>query len=91
LFPPPPSSPPFTIHNPQSTIHSTQQPALSAFSDRYGLAREKDPDFTMSLFEIGIVGVPVAMAGILYCAVIGPRLLPSRESHFVDAVQGITE
>eukprot|EP00038_Savillea_parva_P002966 m.119506 g.119506 ORF g.119506 m.119506 type:complete len:740 (+) comp11022_c0_seq2:396-2615(+) len=57
----------------------------------YGLAKEKDPGFEMTLFEIGTVGLPVALAGLLFIVLFGPRYLPNRESFFVDAVQGITE
>jgi di/tricarboxylate transporter len=57
----------------------------------FGLAKARDPDFDMSLFEIGIVGLPVALAGLVFIVLFGPRYLPDRESHFVEAVQGITE
>eukprot|EP00035_Acanthoeca_spectabilis_P022882 m.446366 g.446366 ORF g.446366 m.446366 type:complete len:737 (-) comp19351_c0_seq1:60-2270(-) len=57
----------------------------------FGLARERDPTFDMSLFEIGMVGLPVAFAGVLFVVLFGPRSLPDRDSQFVEAVQGITE
>ncbi|KAI5083660.1 hypothetical protein GOP47_0003403 [Adiantum capillus-veneris] len=42
------------------------------------LAAKKIPSLRMHLFEIGIVGVPVTVAGILYIVAISGKLLPDR-------------
>ena len=54
----------------------------------YGLAKDKDKDFEMSLFEIGSVGLPVALAGLVYVLVLAPRWLPDRDSHLEHAKGG---
>ncbi|MCO5605116.1 hypothetical protein L7F22_059296 [Adiantum nelumboides] len=42
------------------------------------LAAKKIPNLRMHLFEIGVVGVPVTVAGILYIVAISGKLLPDR-------------
>ncbi len=44
-----------------------------------GVAREQGLE-PFHIFEITPVGLPVAIAGILYLAILGPRLLPDRAS-----------
>ncbi|EDQ88856.1 uncharacterized protein MONBRDRAFT_8761 [Monosiga brevicollis MX1] len=44
-----------------------------------GLAQEADPDFSMGLFDIAQVGLPVLLAGTLFMILAGPRLLPDRQ------------
>eukprot|EP00054_Salpingoeca_dolichothecata_P019377 m.120391 g.120391 ORF g.120391 m.120391 type:complete len:888 (+) comp23232_c0_seq1:57-2720(+) len=43
-----------------------------------GLAQERDPNFTMGIFDISVVGIPVLLAGILYLTLFAFRLLPNR-------------
>lgn len=43
-----------------------------------GLIQQMDPNFSISFFEIGQVGVPVMLAGMLYILLAAPRLLPAR-------------
>ncbi|MEM9294343.1 MAG: SLC13 family permease [Planctomycetota bacterium] len=38
------------------------------------------PDLGLGLFELAKVGLPCALAGIVYCVVLGPKLLPDRRS-----------
>lgn len=42
------------------------------------LASKKIPELSMHLFEIGVVGVPVTVAGILYILAVSGKLLPDR-------------
>ncbi|KAA0009996.1 TRAP transporter large permease subunit [Billgrantia pellis] len=44
----------------------------------HGLLLERYPDLAMGLFDIAWVGVPVAVVGLLYLMLVGPRLLPAR-------------
>ena len=44
----------------------------------HGLLIDRDPQLAMGLFEIAWVGVPVAVVGLVYLTVLGPRLLPAR-------------
>jgi di/tricarboxylate transporter len=44
-----------------------------------GVAREQGLE-PFHIFEMTPVGLPVAMAGMLYLAILGPRLLPDRAS-----------
>eukprot|EP00049_Salpingoeca_infusionum_P023328 m.11475 g.11475 ORF g.11475 m.11475 type:complete len:732 (-) comp5730_c1_seq1:171-2366(-) len=48
-----------------------------------GLAQDRIEGFSMGLFEIGMVGLPVMMAGLFIMMVLGPKMLPNR--------QGVTE
>lgn len=42
------------------------------------LAAKKIPDLRMHLFEIGVVGMPVTISGILYILAVSGKLLPDR-------------
>ncbi|BBN14688.1 hypothetical protein MPTK1_6g13670 [Marchantia polymorpha subsp. ruderalis] len=42
------------------------------------MAAQKLPDMKMNLFEIGIIGVPVTIAGIFYILAFSGKLLPDR-------------
>lgn len=42
------------------------------------MAAKKLPELQMGLFEIGIVGVPVTVAGLLYMLAVSGKLLPER-------------
>lgn len=44
----------------------------------YSLANRAVPEMKMNLFELGIVGIPVTLAGILYIVALGGKLLPDR-------------
>ncbi|WP_163559673.1 SLC13 family permease [Halomonas sp. NO4] len=44
----------------------------------HGLLLERDPQLAMGLFDIAWVGVPVALVGLVYLILVGPRLLPRR-------------
>ncbi|TDO00098.1 MULTISPECIES: SLC13 family permease [Halomonas] len=44
----------------------------------HGLLIERDPSLAMGLFDIAWVGVPVAVVGVAYLLLLGPRLLPAR-------------
>ncbi|MGA8165307.1 MAG: SLC13 family permease [Waddliaceae bacterium] len=44
----------------------------------YGLLRRHSPEAAFSFFELAYVGVPCAIAGLLYLIFFGPYLLPSR-------------
>ncbi|WP_111414832.1 SLC13 family permease [Billgrantia lactosivorans] len=44
----------------------------------HGLLLERRPELAMGLFDIAWVGVPVAVAGLLYLLLVGSRLLPQR-------------
>ncbi|MFW6344851.1 MAG: SLC13 family permease [Halomonas sp.] len=44
----------------------------------HGLLVERAPELAMGLFDIAWVGVPVAVAGLGYLVLLGPRLLPRR-------------
>ena len=57
----------------------------------YGLMQEKDPAFEMSLVEIGVVGLPVAMAGLVFILIFAPRWLPDREGPLVNAISNPRE
>jgi di/tricarboxylate transporter len=46
----------------------------------HGLLIERDPALGMGLFDIARVGVPVAVVGLIYLVLLGPRLLPARRS-----------
>lgn len=45
-----------------------------------GLARDRIEGFSMGLFEVGMVGLPVLMAGLLYLVSASAFLLPDRNS-----------
>ena len=42
------------------------------------LTTKKIPDLQMHIFEIGIVGIPVALAAILYIITASAKMLPDR-------------
>ncbi|WP_372613809.1 SLC13 family permease [Halomonas sp.] len=44
----------------------------------HGLLIDRDPSLAMGLFDIAWVGVPVAVAGLIYLVLLGPRFLPKR-------------
>jgi di/tricarboxylate transporter len=44
----------------------------------HGLLVDRDPSLAMGLFDIAWVGVPVAVVGLIYLIVLGPRMLPAR-------------
>ncbi|SFU65358.1 SLC13 family permease [Halomonas korlensis] len=44
----------------------------------HGLLIDREPRLAMGLFDIAWVGVPVAIAGLVYLVVLGPRMLPAR-------------
>ncbi|PXX98614.1 SLC13 family permease [Halomonas sp. LBP4] len=44
----------------------------------HGLLIDRDPQLAMGLFDIAWVGLPVAVVGLLYLMLLGPRLLPAR-------------
>ncbi len=44
----------------------------------HGLLIERYPDLSMGLFDLAWVGIPVAVAGLAYLILLGPRLLPAR-------------
>lgn len=44
------------------------------------MAAQKLPNLHMSLFEIGIVGLPTTIAGIFYILAFSGKMLPDRES-----------
>ncbi len=44
----------------------------------HGLLLERNPDLAMGLFDLAWVGVPVALVGLVYLVLLGPRLLPAR-------------
>ncbi|WP_346797146.1 SLC13 family permease [Halomonas sp. Bachu 37] len=45
----------------------------------HGLLIDRYPELEMGLFDLAWVGVPVAIAGLVYLIMLGPRLLPARE------------
>ena len=45
-----------------------------------GLAQQRIPGFSMGIFDVGQIGLPVLCAGILYIVIFAPRLLPDRGS-----------
>ena len=45
-----------------------------------GLAQAKNPGFSMGLFDIGMVGLPVMVAGLLYMGLSAGWLLPDRQT-----------
>ncbi|MDQ7054478.1 MAG: SLC13 family permease [candidate division KSB1 bacterium] len=45
----------------------------------------------MSLFEISLIGVPVALIGILFIATVGQRLLPNRKQPIVELGENTRE
>ncbi|WP_252107048.1 MULTISPECIES: SLC13 family permease [unclassified Halomonas] len=45
----------------------------------YGLLTERYPELSMGLFDLAWVGLPVALAGLIYLIFVAPRLLPNRE------------
>ncbi|RUR37886.1 SLC13 family permease [Vreelandella populi] len=45
----------------------------------HGLLVERYPDLVMGLFDLAWVGIPVAVVGLTYLIILGPRLLPARE------------
>ena len=49
----------------------------------HGLLVDRYPDLAMGLFDIALVGIPVAVVGLAYLLFIGHRLLPQRR----DATQ----
>jgi di/tricarboxylate transporter len=44
------------------------------------MAAKKVPDLKMNLFELGVVGVPITVAGLLYILAFSGSLLPDRLS-----------
>ncbi len=44
----------------------------------HGLLVDRSPELTMGLFDLAWVGVPVALIGLVYLILLGPRLLPAR-------------
>ncbi|PMR69477.1 SLC13 family permease [Halomonas heilongjiangensis] len=44
----------------------------------HGLLIDRDPSLAMGLFDIAWVGIPVAVVGLAYLILVGPRLLPAR-------------
>ncbi|MBB3331280.1 di/tricarboxylate transporter [Halomonas campaniensis] len=44
----------------------------------HGLLVDRSPELTMGLFDLAWVGVPVALIGLAYLVLLGPRLLPVR-------------
>lgn len=44
------------------------------------MAAKKVPDLKMNIFEIGVVGIPVTVAGLLYILALSGKLLPDRLS-----------
>ena len=42
------------------------------------MAAKKVPDLKMNIFEIGVVGVPITVAGLLYIFALSGKLLPDR-------------
>lgn len=44
----------------------------------HGLMVDRAPELTMGLFDITWVGLPVAIAGLLYLIFLGPKLMPER-------------
>lgn len=46
----------------------------------YGLAQERFPEFSLNLFEVGIVGLPMLLIISAYILFAGPRFLPVRSS-----------
>lgn len=44
----------------------------------HGLLIDREPSLAMGLFDIAWVGVPVALVGLMYLIVLGPRMLPAR-------------
>ncbi|KAL6067728.1 putative sulfur deprivation response regulator [Balamuthia mandrillaris] len=49
-----------------------------------GLAEKYDASLTFPFFEVGLVGVPVLVTGLLYMFITSPFLLPDRKSAFID-------
>eukprot|EP00002_Diphylleia_rotans_P017140 TRINITY_DN331_c0_g1_i2.p1 TRINITY_DN331_c0_g1~~TRINITY_DN331_c0_g1_i2.p1 ORF type:complete len:740 (+),score=141.30 TRINITY_DN331_c0_g1_i2:92-2311(+) len=45
-----------------------------------GLAQEKYPDISFPFFEVGIIGLPLTIAGIVYVVIFQRWLLPIRQS-----------
>ncbi len=54
--------------------------AISTNLVAYSLAQADSPDLELPLFEIGIVGGPLALAGLIYTVVFSRWLLPVRQS-----------
>lgn len=46
-----------------------------------GMAQKAVPDMTIGMFEVALVGIPVAVATILYTAITSRFLLPDRQIH----------
>eukprot|EP00741_Cyanophora_paradoxa_P025352 tig00000367_g24471.t1 len=47
----------------------------------YNLAKAREPKLNLgNLFEIGIAGLPCAIAGLIYLVALGPVILPNRKS-----------
>ena len=44
----------------------------------HGLLVDRSPELAMGLFDLAWVGVPVAVIGLAYLILLGPRLLPAR-------------
>ncbi|QTF93705.1 SLC13 family permease [Halomonas sp. BM-2019] len=44
----------------------------------HGLLVDRSPELAMGLFDLAWVGVPVALIGLAYLILLGPRLLPAR-------------
>lgn len=46
----------------------------------YGLVTQRYPELNLHLFDLAWVGIPVALVGLGYLILLGPKLLPARES-----------
>lgn len=44
----------------------------------YALLKEKTKEVTLPLFEVGMVGAPIAVLGLIYVVIAGRWLLPER-------------
>lgn len=69
-------NPPF----PSPQIPPFPPPGTSTNLVVVGLAQQRIPGFSMGIFDIGQIGLPVLFAGLLYIVVFGPRFLPDRGS-----------
>eukprot|EP01087_Luapelamoeba_hula_P020523 TRINITY_DN7010_c0_g1_i1.p1 TRINITY_DN7010_c0_g1~~TRINITY_DN7010_c0_g1_i1.p1 ORF type:complete len:418 (+),score=45.63 TRINITY_DN7010_c0_g1_i1:87-1340(+) len=48
------------------------------------LAQNRDPSLEFPFFEIGILGGPIAITGLVYVILVTPTLLPNRQSEIID-------
>lgn len=55
------------------------------------LLKNQSPDAQMSFFEIGCVGLPIAISGLLYLVTIGRQLVPERGDPAVSMTQETRE